>query len=126
MNEPIISPLIFYLIGIAPNLVSFLTLSSLGMLLICFLLFFFKEKKKSIYALILSGFLGFFTVLIPPQDTMYKMMVASMVTPYNIQKTGEALGGVIDFTGEKADAFVSRLTEVITNSTVKVIQEIKK
>lgn len=138
MNEPIISPWLFYFIGNLENFREFfvnLTVLSffliMGYLSVC--LFRSMDKGKLVFNKWVFSLLLFITILlngvksaIPDKETAYTMLVASMVTPHNIQVAGEAADNVITYTGDKADAFATRLSQIITDSAVKVIEEVKK
>lgn len=138
MNEPIISPWIFYVIGNLENFRELFINFSAGFFIITFIYCFacfirsmvngklcFNKYILGILVIFICLF-NILTKLVPDKETAYTMLVASMVTPENIQLAGETADTIITYTGDKADAFATRLSEIITESTVKVIQEVKK
>lgn len=138
MNEPIISPWIFYVIGNLENFRELFINFSAGFFIItliyCFAYFIRSMVNEELcFNKYILGILVIFTCLfstltklVPDKETAYTMLVASMVTPENIQLAGETADTIITYTGDKTDAFATRLSEIITESTVKVIQEVKK
>lgn len=119
MNEPIISPWIFYGIHLANSL------SSLPLLLIaCFLGWGLcksvqiisiedvasedeiKEMTVSVNKMVSKWIVAIVTscciaIFIPSESTMYKMLVASYITPHNISVTGEVIEKSFDKAVEK-------------------------
>lgn len=138
MNEPIINPWIFYLVGNLENFKLFFSdLIFYGGWLIflylfsCFIRSLAYEKiifSKAVFIslVVIQVLLSGIKSAIPDKETAYTMLVASMVTPHNIQVAGEAADNVITYTGDKADAFATRLSEIITDSAVKVIEKVKE
>ena len=102
MNEPIISPVIIYLIGVATPMQIFslllgVTVGVLAMLLSIHSADCHKdsdEQRTSVSTakkcFVLSLVLGFITVVIPSQETIYKMIAAKHATPNNINKIIES------------------------------------
>lgn len=66
------------------------------------------EDKQSLGIAIIAIIL-FILPLIPSQETMYKMLIASYITPNNIEQTSE-------FVGDKLDSMVDK----ITDSAIKI------
>lgn len=119
MNEPIISPWVFYGIYLANSL------NNLPLLLIaCFLCWILckgaqfmiiedvinedeiKEITVSAYKMISKWIVAIVTscciaIFIPSESTMYKMLVASYITPHNISVTGEVIEKSFDKAVEK-------------------------
>ena len=126
MNEPIISPWIFYLINLTDkvNVISFLmSLLSFVALSIAGLFYFVGEfdgiedssRKRIIKS---SKFLAYcflifapIAVFLPNQATMYKMLITSQVTPNNI----EYLKNEVKDTGQG-------LVDSITDASIKIIK----
>lgn len=124
MNEPLINPWIFYWIDVVDNLVPYLDkcafVSLMGALWYAVSAFDYwitlKDGlqhllKKCLFCgifLIISLLLG---VFIPSKETMYKMLIASQVTPHNLQVTQEVANDLLDNIEERA---------------IKLIQEVKK
>ena len=104
MNEPIISPWIFYWMSVVDNLRSFIGLIGLSAagITMWFCLYWivtlrtneaksvkYKQKIKPLCCIALVC--GALSVLIPNQTTLARMIVASYVTPQNIEiMQGEA------------------------------------
>lgn len=126
MNEPIISPWVFYLMNIADRVgtisffiasFSFVGLSVTG--LSYFIGEFDNIKDSSRKRIIKSSkFLAYcflvFTpiaLFIPGQQTMYKMLITSQVTPNNI----EYLKNEVKSTGQG-------LVDSITDASIKIIK----
>lgn len=106
MNEPIISPWVFYFIGMTTPLIAISFIS-----LALFILFFFfllseienardSEKKGLYMALKITSFLIFLSltlfILIPTESTCYKMLVAQNLTKQNIVNTSETINNALD------------------------------
>ena len=87
--EPVISPLVFYIINVL-NTVLCMSVIALGLSL-TYVIAFWSEKKyinfKTCIPLIISLAL---VIFIPSQSTMYKMLVASQITPNNVKIVQEA------------------------------------
>ena len=97
MNEPIISPWIFYCIGlIEPILIMGATFFFVGGFIGCMSYVAYDDNKetdserakfcyKTFKICFLFCFIGFLIgVFVPREDTVYKMLIASYVTPENI------------------------------------------
>ncbi len=120
MNEPIISPWLIYLIGLAGPVrffASFCVLLSFGAGVIAFLAshdtYDVKYHPENIAALksvfkiskVVFALSLMIAVFIPSKSTIYKMIAASYVTPANIQATGELADKAVDKVIDKiADA----------------------
>lgn len=113
---PIINPWLFYLIGISSNLTTFFAFVGGTLLLIGAIFLIAKcivdeaddcEKYKNVIWIKWKGwtFIGLACILIavfiPSKDTCYQMMVASMVTSDNIEKTKGAATNLVDYIVEK-------------------------
>lgn len=125
--QPIINPMWFYLIKICDTIVEFAGILIIiliiliivgGIAIFCIHVdvnisdFFDEEavetmnKIKSIikrYIIILSTAIGII-VFVPDGDTIYKMLVASQVTPNNIQLVGGTVENSIDYIFEKINS----------------------
>lgn len=113
--EPIISPLWFYLINVVSIVRAVIVL--LGLLLLTVLLFmsftsdtledfmnFWKGKaKKGLLVSLLLIMLGCF---IPNDETAYKMLVASFVTPDNVAAMGDSASNIVDYIIESVDKLI--------------------
>jgi hypothetical protein len=100
MNEPIVSPWLFFWIGFADSLLGALVGVCVlgGMVLVIAYMVHIHNKRKltdlykwtAIYAMIWA-----MAVVVPTKDTMYKMLIAQNVTYERIDKlttAGEKLG----------------------------------
>ena len=110
--EPIISPLVFYLIGVVDKLHTGL----LVFMAICVGVFVFegmeymefdvteKEKAQYVKTATMAGVLflaaGIVFILVPDKTVLYKMLIANYVTPENI---GTVQNNVVDFVGHIAE-----------------------
>lgn len=119
MNEPIISPWIFYCMSVVDNLrslIGFIGLSATGITM-CFCLDWvvegaslnkdnsvkYKQKIKLLCCIALACAVLF--SLIPSQATLARMIVAGYVTPHNIEiMQGEA--------NKSVDYLISKIIEV--------------
>lgn len=119
MNEPIISPWIFYLINVVSGVkvACALTLiwGCIG-LVFDFIKYSYngnytKWNKAFMWMALVSIFL---LIFVPSRDTMYKMIVSSYITPNNIIKARETV-----------DDSLVRLSDIIMN-TAKRLQEDKE
>lgn len=126
MNEPIISPWIFYLMNIADRVgtISFFiaAFAFVGLVFFGFLYAFgvlgdmddddrercIKSTKFTIYCFLVFAPIALF---IPGQQTMYKMLITSQITPNNI----EYLKNEVKATGQG-------LVDSITEASIKIIK----
>lgn len=124
MYEPIIDPMIFYLIELVEKLqLAPIFVLFMGVLFGFSLLLYLmeadlptsKENKIIKIAITIFGVLFITTSLLaflaPSKDTMYKMLIAKQVNPHNLQVTGETVDKALDKVVEKI---------------IKVTQEVKK
>lgn len=104
MDNPIVSPIWFYLADTIPNIryvfiaVGFcLFILSIGQI----------DNNKVFRKIVVSGFLALVVgAIIPSQETLYKMVVAKMITPNNIQT-------VSDYINDTATNVSDNLTDAI-------------
>lgn len=114
--EPIVSPLIIYILSVVDHLLGFvkLLLGTDVILCICLIIFrwntkidldyeitqkgrdLYREKLGSYnkgikYSIIAGIVLGFLCVVIPNRDTLIAMLVASYVTPDNLSTANEVV-----------------------------------
>lgn len=115
--EPIINPLWFYLIGTTSGITEFLTIVGSVLLGACFLISIFysidegfnledKIWKKIRNTAIIGLMVFFISELIPSEDTCYKMIAASVVTPNNIETVGDTATDIIDYIVESVDKLI--------------------
>ncbi len=112
---PIISPWLFYLIGIGSKIVTFFGWVGGICLLIGAGFFIMKcitdgdESYKDVFWIkwkswILIGLACcLMAVFIPSKETCYQMMVASMITSDNIEITKNSAKGLVDYIVDKID-----------------------
>lgn len=103
MNEPIISPWLIYLLDVSNDIkctmfVVALAFGVLSLFVFCADKEFTTQTKRALIIFIVATVLAIF---IPGERTMYKMIIASYVTPANIQKAGDSIDAVIDRAIEK-------------------------
>lgn len=110
MNSPIFNPTWFYLIelfrrfGTALFIIGLLGLIVGGILLL--IRVFIDEERPSSWIIgitIASAVLLCISGFIPSEDTCYKMIVTSYVTPNNIESANEEIIGLIDYIVDKID-----------------------
>ena len=123
MNEPIISPWVFYLIA----KVDWIFGISIGIsiILACFWLWYlideiecrgpygeylrkeyerFKSRRKLIQKFIIIPII--ITIITPASNTLTKMIVASQVTPHNIEVVGNTIENSVDYIFDKINEVV--------------------
>lgn len=122
--QPIINPMWFYLIKICDTIVEFAGILIIILIIVGGIVIFYihedvnisdffdeeavetMNKIKSIikrYIIILSTAIGII-VFVPDGDTIYKMLVASQVTPNNIELVGDTVESSIDYIFEKINS----------------------
>lgn len=110
--EPIISPWVFYLIGVVDKLHTGL----LVFMAMCVVVFVFegmkymefdvteKEKAQYVKTATMAGVLflaaGIVNIFLPDETVMYKMLATSYITPDNI---GAVQNNVVNFVGQIAE-----------------------
>jgi hypothetical protein len=93
--EPIISPWLFYWIGIADGLLILLSVLLAGSVIALLVTTIFyacdKEKLMPHFWKYLVGVfaLGLMLVLVPTKDTLYKMIIAQNITYERVSKAGD-------------------------------------
>ena len=101
MNEPIISPWIFYIADVCQGL-NIILLIAITCIFATAVIAFCSDQydvlKRVIVALITVSLIF---ILVPGRDTLYKIAIARQLTPANIQKAGDSLDTVIDKAIEK-------------------------
>lgn len=112
MNEPIISPWIFYFIDLLTSISitsTFLAILSIALMVGCFVLYneTYDQKKKDDVAMCVKNLVIAFiiflvlAIFIPSRETCYKMLIASNINKENITTTSEAINEVLDKAVEK-------------------------
>ena len=114
---PIVNPLWFYLIGISENIACtfwiiggiLLTIGiGIGIVTLIEHEFMKDDTVKKLLKIIkqtciVGGLLVMIGNLTPSEDTCYKMMTATLVTPNNITAVGEAATDVVDYIVDSVD-----------------------
>ena len=113
--KPIINPIYFYLISVCGDLkLAFMLAVFIGVVVatICIIVFITmkykalnyedeeyadKHLKVSIKCFIACIIMCFISCFIPSEDTCYKMMTASIVTPDNIAAVGNSAQDITDY-----------------------------
>ena len=123
MNEPIISPYVFYLIDILNSISKILTVAiiagvSIGLVAVVNWIVGDFENKK-LFSLTKKWIVGMAVILllaivIPSKNVCYQMFVASQVTPANIQKAGD----MIDKSFDKISDFIVNTANKIDKKDV--------
>lgn len=118
MNEPIISPYVFYLIDILNSISAFCNVIIIiclccGLALLVVLLIDGFENTKAFSLLkkilIIFGVLSTLAIVIPSKETCYQMLVASQVTPVNIQRAEDTI-----------DKSLDKISDFIVNTANKI------
>ena len=104
MDNPIVNPIWFYLADTIPNVRYVLIAVSVALFIISVGQI---DSNKVFRKFIIGGFLSLIVgVLIPSQETLYKMAAAKMITPNNIKI-------VNDYVNDTATNVSDSLTDVI-------------
>ena len=122
MSEPIINPWLFYLMDVSQGILGFsfcIALVSFMCLIVIGILYYDGGQRE--YYLTLKVLCSVFivtsllSIFIPAKETIMQMVVASVVTPENIQMVGEG-----------TEAVASKILGGIIEGATKLIQEVKK
>ncbi|MGP1380901.1 MAG: hypothetical protein ACTTKR_01100 [Dialister pneumosintes] len=118
MNDPIISPYVFYLIDVLNSINKILIVAiivgvSIGLVVVVNWIVGDFEYKK-LFFLTKKWMVGMAVILllvivIPSKDVCYQMLVASQVTPANIQKAGDTI-----------DKSLDKISDFIVNTANKI------
>lgn len=124
MNEPIINPIIFYIISVINKIDTVLTpitCISGGIVLVLSVVYILEKtegdekdrelldtvykkiKRPSLIIFIISLSLHIFC---PSQEVMYKMLVSNYITPQNIESLKMSGEGAIDYIVNKVDEII--------------------
>ena len=115
MDNPIISPIWFYLADTIPNIryvfiaVGFcLFILSIGQI----------DNNKVFRKIVVSGFLALVVgTIIPSQETLYKMVAAKMITPNNIKTVS---GYVNDTATDISDNLTDTIKDIMDYSVDRI------
>ena len=114
--EPVINPVWFYLTEVVGTLKFIIGYGGAAVLIITFLAFMVeattngldsKEWKLYKIAFIVLGVATFIGLLLPSESTCYKMLVASFVTPDNLNLFGESVTNAVDYIVESVDKIIT-------------------
>ena len=82
------------------------------------------RKNRSLTKLFIIIFILLFT-FVPGQETLIKMIIASYLTPDNIATVGKYAGEAVDMAGNYTENVTVKALDLITDSAIKIIKEIK-
>ena len=114
MNEPIINPWLIYFAEIACSIESFCQIVFLISSLVVVAHCVNDERLPTFSMCVIPVLCALITALIPCRDTVYKIIIASNVTPDLLLKTGET-----------AEAVATKALDLITDSVIKIIKDVK-
>lgn len=119
--QPIINPALFYLIDLSKGLSFFFGIIGgftlavvfiVGLLVMCEDGYDTEDKdvmetwKRIKYFLIVGLACIFMTVIIPSEETCYKMVAANIVTPNNIEAVGDTATDIIDYIVDSVEEII--------------------
>lgn len=111
--EPTVSPWIFYWIDVSDKLVVIVAIMAAISMFVMFLYFIETEKFPPKKAIAFSVTCLLIMIFIPSQSTIYKMAIASCITPDNINMTVETAGKIADTISERVDRAADNLIDKI-------------
>lgn len=104
---PIVNPWLFYLADVS-NSIKAATLTAGCVMIIVFMIITFCSdedeiiKRTRVY-IIIGGVMVFVGLFFPKEETCYKMMAASLVTPENLQTVKGETQNVVNYIVEAVD-----------------------
>lgn len=116
--QPIINPALFYLIDLSKGLSFFFGIIGgftlavvfiVGLLVMCEDGYDTEDMetwKRIKYFLIVGLACIFMTVIIPSEETCYKMVAANIVTPKNIEAVGGTATDIIDYIVDSVEEII--------------------
>lgn len=114
MNEPIINPWLIYLVEVTRSIEGFCLIMFLISSLVVVAYCLQKEQFPTFLMCVIPMLCALIITAIPPRDAIYKIIIASNVTPDLLLKTGET-----------AEAVATKALDLIADSVIKVIREVK-
>ena len=114
MAEPIISPWLIYFAEIADSIECVFVLGLILTFARAMVRCIYEEKFPSFSMWFIITLCALIVALVPPKDAIYKIIIASNVTPELLLKTGET-----------AEAVATRALDLIADSVIKIIREVK-
>ena len=109
--EPIVNPLWFYLFYVIDNIKIFIALAFLISALFCVYCVVernIKENKFFKIAIIIICISMLFLIFLPEEEVLYQMLVASYITPDNIELVGGAVQSIVDYIVESVNELLSQ------------------
>ena len=83
------------------------------------------RKTRSLTKIFACIFILLATFL-PGQETVIKMIIASYLTPDNIATVGKYAGEAVDMVGNYTENVTVKALDLITDSAIKIIKELKQ
>lgn len=101
--EPIINPLIFYLIFLGGSLGTVLMILSAGFMVFALFYAFESGIAKAKKFFIIGVLILLFESIIPNETTCYQMLAASAITPNNLTVVGETAEDIVNYIVDSVD-----------------------
>ena len=115
MDNPIVNPIWFYLADTIPNVRYVLIVVSVALFIISVGQI---DNNKVFRKFIIGGFLSLIVgVLIPSQETLYKMVAAKMITPNNIKIVSDYVG---DTATNVSDNLMNAIKDIMNYSVDRI------
>ena len=114
--EPVINPVWFYLTEVIGTLKVVIGYGGTSVLVIVFVLCMAeattaglddKQWKRYKIGFIVLGITALIGLLLPSESTCYKMLVASYITPDNLNLFGESVTNAVDYIVESVDKIIT-------------------
>lgn len=116
--EPVINPLFFYIVDVADALKILLGFGGGAVFIITLLVFiieatngldYIETEEWKVYKtiFIVSGIAIILGILLPSEATCYKMIVASFLTPGNLDLLGDGVTNAVDYIVESVDKIIT-------------------
>lgn len=83
------------------------------------------RKNRRLTKICIFMFILLFT-FVPGQETLIKMIIASYLTPDNIATVGRYAGEAVDMAGNYTENVTVKALDLITDSAIKIIKELKQ
>lgn len=109
--EPIINPLIFYLIFLSGSLGTALLVLSAGSIVFALLHAIESEFTKAKKFFIIGVLILLLESVIPNEKTCYQMLAASAVTPNNLIAVGETAEDIVNYIVNSVDQILEKEEE---------------
>ena len=109
--EPILNPLIFYLIFLSGSLGTVLLVLSAGSIVFALLYVMDAKMAKAKKFFIIGVLILLFKSVIPNEKTCYQMLAASAVTPNNLTAIGETAEDIVNYIVNSVDQIIEEKEE---------------